>query len=536
MSIDQIFSLKWQPVEIRSALKSKLSSNEIVSFVIAYLDKTVPLRMGPCCYRFDTQDFGVQIVKLELPQQQPDVGENLSLDDYMKVMESLKDASEEVRDEMTRKFSTLLLGARNCFDEHAQQVTEKIGIEILFRTIASAQIYIRDWYFAHAGQMLRSNNAVDPSAYHQLSLRLQNDPWHPASRTRHDLYQTFGAAGVVLKARVPNVFKNAKDAPFFFEGGNVFVVTHPQNPGKKIGLIGRYGFLMALLQLRGNGFFKSDKFQKFLADFGSSMTKQELLVEAEEMDLHGLLNDDLKHLDKNKLKPLQWLQETDKVVTRYAAQKEFLKGIIAEHFGLAGQGSQDVVLIEPLSYHLDTFMLPGPKKSFFVQSFALSLDFLGRIKVYAKRFNLTTEDLRILDRLMQAAKKLHQELGPIVDRVHDQLQACGFTVIPSPGLFQDQEAGYQPHYGANFFNAVTSYSGKDKKYHYMAFGIKIGQNLGNALMDMWGAFLRQYQANIVVHYVGDGNGFEQTTKIWTENKAGVHCLALPTAQKSHIDG
>lgn len=540
MAIDRIFSLKYQPPLIRHTLQSCLNSHEVVSFVLAYLDKTVALRRGPCCYRYDTQDFGVQIDRLEIGQVLDPENRMLQLAAY--------DMGE----------------GWNCFDNHAYQLAMHFGFAIKMR-IVTGNPYIRDWLYPLNGRMVKPDNADVYQAWARISLAAFANRFHPRSQTKHPLYQKICGVGFLEEVSNPSIVvrgpqTNVQKADFYFEGGNVFVVTNPKNPGQKLCLIGRNGFMLALLQLRSSGFFDDNRyltkarFQALVDEIERKLTPEMRSAHLLEMRQHLVIVEDhqpeaLKadKMPKDVVACQQYVLELakidlppkDKAVAQYVVQKEILRALIGLQFGLSDKFdlkvADDIVIIEPLNYHLDTFICPGPKSSFFVQNYELGLDFLNRLKVHAKRFNLTADDLKILDRLIAAAEDHHKKLGHIVAKIEDQLNKAGFTVIPAPGVFYDQEKDYHPEYGANFFNSVTGYSAKTKRYYYMALGIKIGQNLGEALMKMWEAFLKQYQTGVDVHYLGDDGSFEETTQFWSMLGAGFHCKSLATIRQSRLE-
>lgn len=541
MSVNSIFSLNSNSL-ISPSVLAHLPASTVTELVLTYLGHLVELRKGNFCYRFDTQDFGVQV-------------------DCLDVIE------------VTNPLET--------FETDLRRFSQALGFGLRIRRTEGQSPYLRDWFYPIDGYELMSNTAHAYLGYVRLSVASDHDPLHPSSRTKHPAYQTICGTTALPNVKPP-LSATAKKNDFFVEGGNIFVVSDPKNPQRKKALIGRHGFMMALLQLRATGFFEKNKYvteaqyQALIEKYSKGLTKKMMKGEKEverpsdelnhytaEMVQLMILQEDLVpavfHKDKIPQSeedcskylttveeavtfPLKDWRPAKIAVARYLAQKEILMRLIALQFKLWDKppsfdqlNSDDVILIEPLSYHLDTVMRPGPKGSFFVQSYELCLDFLQRLKAHAQTFNLSAKDLKILDRLIKAADDLNKQLGPIVTAVKNQLEAAGFTVIPAPGMFNDQEEGYNSDHEANFFNSVSGYSRITKRYYYLLLGTKIGDHLGDALMKIWTVFLRQYQPTIDVFYVGNNGQFDTTSIWWTRDRSGLRCCTLTAAQQSRID-
>lgn len=205
--------------------------------------------------------------------------------------------------------------------------------------------------------------------------------------------------------------------------------------------------------------------------------------------------------------------------------------------------AEDLLSIPQAAYHLDCFMRPGPKGSVFLQDYGVCGALLREMDGRAEALGLSQADQEILVRYRQVAKELDEQIGPLLSKVKQILEASDFVVIPTPGAFYDLVSSEEPlqSQGMNFLNAVTGWSDRAGSYFYIASGAQAGDHLGRAMMQAFAAFVRAYQPDTQVHFVGHSpehpeDFSEAMLQMNDVNcQAGVHCFSFEFETASHTD-
>jgi len=245
-----------------------------------------------------------------------------------------------------------------------------------------------------------------------------------------------------------------------------------------------------------------------------------------------------------KMNQEQLLQAKPLVVT-YLAQKEMSRKFMAADFSMK---EEDLHFIPEVRYHLDTFMRPGPKGSFFVQSFEMAHELLTTLLQNANKLGINDSDITILKRYLKTSEELGQQLKPLLEKTRDELKKGGFIVIDTPALFFDPSPSFQEHedtrtvpcYNVNFINAISGWSKKNQQYYYITNGAQSGDKLGKILMEAFKAFLNSYVPGIQVYFTGyDPVNPDDYSQVWLwtssfELQAGVHCFSKELKTASHI--
>lgn len=526
----------------------------------------VGLSQAPFHYRGNTHDFGVQIqellfacptANLQIPPNQE--REKIKVDHFAK---------------------------------NISQVGDIEGFNVRFST---KQHFVRDSFIplgdgTHALPNFSTDTIRSLECCDSLALVTQSKAIY---RSNH--FYLYGAMGITQQfssislREYQELFPgDGYQLPYYLEGGNYYLASNAQ--GKKKLLMG-----MDLLYCTLNQFRRENYFHRFPRQMaGLSKRVESRVTNADypniltEMHAQGLLNDvpgvgsglikkieesilvlnvfkanKFSHLDhptKNpyyslavstgRYQPLNLtadvIHKTKDRMIEYLTQKEFTKFILAESFKM---NLSEFHLIAQLLYHLDTFMRPGPKGSFFVQSFEMCLDILKMIAEIKDVLKLTSKDCEMLSRYAKTSEELAKQLKPLLDSVSQVLGNAGFVVIPTPALFFDASPSFEQlnkdtldvvSYNVNFLNAISGWSEKTKRFYYIVTGAQLGDTLGQLLMQMYRHFLESYVQDIHVHYVGynpdqpddfsEGMGFSSR---WG-TLAGVHCLSCELKTASHV--
>lgn len=386
---------------------------------------------------------------------------------------------------------------------------------------------------------------------------------------------------------------------FFFEGGNCYRSSNASGRSKL--LLGSDLFPIILNQLRAEKFFdQPDIFlEKAAKTIQSTLTTEKIHLTISEMYAQGLLasnkgcekglitKEELSNIFSERVKlfkrttdsflsatssssssssstdqsgdhhlldlgialgyykPLAITQtQIDKcasIAAKYLAQKEIVTELLARTFSIE---KRDVIAIPQADYHLDIFMRPGPKGSYFVQDYQTCIALLQDIQTHQEALGLSLRDREMLERYIKTATKLHSEIGPMLYSVQEILKKSGFYVIPTPALFYDtspEEGMDGTTYTVNFMNSLTGWSEKNQHYFYIATGAEVGDQLGSLLMDSFAQFLNSYQERIVVHFVGHDSAqpphFTEGMR-WNNrygSQAGPHCFGLNLETATHRD-
>ncbi len=366
------------------------------------------------------------------------------------------------------------------------------------------------------------------------------------------------------------------EANFDFEGGNAIKMTNSK--GKVKFLLGSIHQLVTLNQHRLNPSLAEKMKQEI--DSKMQLDKKEIRAIAEEMYAQGLLkvsgntgfiaaektaevnykqmqkgfthSSDPHNHDFRKtavklgvFKPFVWSEEIEKevreLVTKYVQQKLLVQKETAKSLGVS---TEDVIYLPEAAYHLDMFLKPGPN-GMFVQDYGFCLDVLEAIKAKATELKLTKNDKIQLDNYIASAKKFRSEFGPLLDNVKNILAKADIPVIPMPGWFIDNSKKMNggditvQTQSSNFINALSGFSDKTNKYFYITTGCKVGDRLGDVVMDTFHAFLNHYVPGIEVYFVGRNpkNYRDFTPAMQIVNSplstAGVHCLTFELQTANH---
>lgn len=494
--------------------------DKIAPLVKEYLFKRK--KKGPFCSRCDTNDFGIQIERLRFgyPARTifgPDmeaVAKQLGfqLDYTIEEWFYPRDNFVRIEHQKSKTGRTLIL----------QPLSDTIQTSIH-----------RVWESANS----RNPNAVSGSA---SSMTLYHDA------AINDYMEMF-----------PNDVP--WKSPWYFEGGNLFYVSHPTDPNRNAVLMGEESLLMAVVNARREKFFDTDNkvqtvamFRKRVKEIEAGLTDDEVFKTAKEMYLLGLLKfkneersilldmgttikDAVNNAPQRKvskevrekelaaskeeyLKAVHLVADHRRgadtfaipevrkpwvkgVVAKFLAQKETIKLMFAYMFRTLDKipRVEDVIVIPQLDYHLDCFLKPGPGNIIFLQDYLLCRDMLLQILEYADALQLTEEDRKLVQDYIKEAERLAAKMEPLAAEVRKVLEAAGFNVIATPAAFSDSESKEKPIH-INLINAISGSSKNTGRYYYIVAGVTVGDNLGDAIMLMIRSFFKRYE--IDVYFVG----------------------------------
>jgi hypothetical protein len=533
-----------------------------------------PLKNGFSCYNKNTNDFGVAIKSLMFTKPNGD------------------------SDELHKHFLKTGLKVDH-FAKNLTQLANQFGFELVF---SKYQYVLRDHLLRLPdGKCLTFAISLNtPVAIERCESRAMYYRAKASYQTDHFVFKgSLGSANShssKATAELQEYFEYPKEAiptlRFYIEGGNLYSLTN--SFGHNVVLIGEDVLYIALNQMRRDGFFKNEELS--LRDPIKEYTKElkndpAFLKETlEEMYVQGLLKEGVgikkgfidregnekichkyDHFRKKKGKvpysnggnpyieqaikmglfipfeiPEQDLIKGLEIAASYLAQKDMTQFVIGKSFSVP---SKRVVFVPQLDYHLDVFMRPGPKGSLFVQDYSFCLEFLEEINSKADVFLLSDLDKMMLKRYLETAQKLSRELGPLTKKIKGTLSSAGFTVIPAPGIFYDVSPdlfGYSdPNIVStshlNFLNAITGWSEKENSYFYFVTGAGVGDKLGEVLMRSYEDFIKRYQPNTQVHFIGHDpdhpKDFAEGMR-WLNRRGsqlGPHCLSFELETASHED-
>ena len=516
------------------------------SYDLSFLDSLfaahfIKLPNNPFTYTA-TDDFGIEIKKLMLPKPYDD------------------------RDEQ-HKEAFLKIGLK--FDHVIKNMVffaKKLGFEVVFSKdqycLRDSLIRVPEGVFAvkHSeSTALAIDRCCSRSLYccDSASFLTDHPFFHSKSGVAHELLPL---ASIDLSTFFGHPKGEVPTVHFYMEGGNHYVMTN--KVGQKFILAGLDILYVALNQMRRDGVFKKLVIEEcIIKDFEKKLLNADFLMQTlEEMYATGLLASgkgmekgfvtsfeinilrDIKinqssYHDLAKQKKfyvplnLSSQQKTKgiKIAAEYLAQKEYTKGFVAKTFGV-----DYVCFVPQLDYHLDVFMCPGPKGSIFVQDYSFSVKFLEKIWDQREALSLTPLDLVHLKRYLETAQKLSRELGALNTKVKEELSKAGFYVISTPGLFYDvlPDDTNPTTFNLNFINAVTGWSSKTKTHYYLTMGAGVGDHLGAALMSSFEKFIKSYQPDIQIGFLGydpdNVKDFSEGMR-WLNRRgsqAGPHCLSF----------
>jgi hypothetical protein len=343
------------------------------------------------------------------------------------------------------------------------------------------------------------------------------------------------------------------EVPFYFEGGDVFTLTNLLN--KRTVFMGKSQLAVIHCSWRlAKMFDKEEIIQKTGGISKEAITKKltELSNEkvreiAAEMYALGLILDGVGCLfaDKEveevpvfKLTNEQF-QKVKPIVAKFMVERQIVLQLLSENFAVP---SEDIHFVPEACYHLDTFMMPGPGRIVFVQDYKLCLNLLSSIQKNAQAFLLTPADQILLNRYIFATQGLQKELGELIQKVQDCIKKAHFHVVGIPGFFADVPVEPYPTSHIHFLNGISGWSSKNKRPYFITLGAKAGDNLGNVLMGLFAAFLKEYEPSLHVHFVGrnqkNPKDFSPSRMWWNgggsgSSDAGVHCLSFDESADSH---
>lgn len=395
-------------------------------------------------------------------------------------------------------------------------------------------------------------------------------------------------AGLDLAERFGANIKEVPSLRFYMEGGNHYLMTN--TAGVKVALLGEETLSTALSQMREDGifndpfldlkpsvafyrkeFFKRPDFLKMTLEemyvqgfLAKGPCKEKGLISPEEISSILQLCDSEKKngccdssLKKNPYlavaeqfgyyRPLDFskLQLKDEIegAATYLAQMEMTKMIIAASFSV---DLKQLVFVPQLDYHLDIFLRPGPDGSIFVQDYSLCVKLLNEILSQSDALGLSADDIRMLKRYRDTADQLERELGPLSRLVKKKVEEAELRAIPAPGVFYDASPHLlnpeKPHealtFNLNFLNAITGWSSSSKSHFYLATGAGVGDRLGGVLMSAFEQFLKAYQPDVQVCFLGydpeNKSDFSEGMR-WLNrmgSQLGPHCLSFALETKA----
>lgn len=255
--------------------------------------------------------------------------------------------------------------------------------------------------------------------------------------------------------------------------------------------------------------YRNGQISQEVKNLAPNQTDMAMIKTGEEMNAMGLI---LKFQPKANTRLQAITQE-------YLGQKRFVKEVLWPM-----EFEVDPISIETITqaaYHLDVFMKPGPNGSMFLQSYEKDIELLESI---SKNIKLTERDQKIVNTCLNETRKLIQELKPIYAQVKHQLSNAGFSIIETPGLFHCIDNNKR--LDCNFINALSGWSKQTERFYYICLGTKLGDNLGNILMESFRSFMEHHVSPIQVYFIGynSDNQFNEAD-FFNNNKAGgVHCM------------
>jgi hypothetical protein len=523
-------------------------------------------------YNKNTNDFGLKITKLRCVKPHDSPVKKMEEKKPPTLKSKAKPESALAMPEVAA--ATFFYGAQNL-----QQFAKELGFTLNFSV---CQYHVRDHLFrARDGKIVtfpQSESiplALDRSMSRALYLRS-----HPVFLTCHDRFRDAPGGSIGLwengAVDLEAISGTAPTSRFYFEGGNLYKVTHPLDSKRNKVFIGEFSYMLALNQLRIEKVFDelSEVIEKTAKSIQAKLTAKETAEIAEEMYAQGLLKPDGKNgfMDNSQfghvilagrkmlkgdsqenhflkvaqmakfISPFTWteahIKKAAPLVAKYVTQKEILKEMIGMTFGAQ---TADVHIIPQVEYHLDCFMRPGPQGSMFLQDFGVCLDVLKQIHTHAEALQLTAQDRKILERYMQTAEQLQKELSPLLSKARAEIEKAGYTVFPTPGVFHDVSPNTlkdSPKCNMNFLNAITGWSDKANSFYYIAAGGQAGDRLGQILMKSFELFVNQY-AKTRVCYIGENpdkpGDFQEARNWWnTDFQAGPHCFTFEEETESYL--
>ncbi len=337
------------------------------------------------------------------------------------------------------------------------------------------------------------------------------------------------------------------------EGGNVFIATN-RNGVVKV-LIGEDSLTMTHLLLRRIGFFKSPPgFYAKMAEDSREMPndniKQMFWSDAIPSVIEGISEKYRQELTDLEVKQLLYemnamelivnmnvrdLEGAREIVSVFQAQREFITTLLwPAEFGVT---ADNIVVLPQMAYHLDVFLKPAPG-GVFLASHKASNFTLANILTSDLVFSLSAGDRALINEYIDEGARLLKEMKPIYDRVYALLDAADFDIIETPAAFySSRERDITEQISVNFINGFSAFSQQNQRPFYVTLGAKIGDRLGDLIMDEFSSFMQKQVPGIEVHFVGrkqESDGADYSAAMSFFNRpgcsAGAHCLTFELTQ------
>lgn len=341
-------------------------------------------------------------------------------------------------------------------------------------------------------------------------------------------------------------YKNGRQINIPIEGGDIYALTNSH--GKRKLFVGQELATLIHCYMRFD-----EGFKQRAKEGRTPYSEEEIEKAAEEMYSMGLLKNkngtsgfiSFEDRKNQNFKPpvFTYNQLNKDSAVSYLQQKEYVLELIARTFKL---DFQDLHIMPQLAPHLDFFMTPGPNHTIFLQDYAVTHKLLLAMKENGHELKLTEKDLGLLEQYIAVAERLEKEVGPLLVKAKKEIENAGFTVLPTPGIFNDWSSFKEPQKDTHhvlFMNGISGWSTKNKRPYFVTLGAEVGDQLGVAMMRLFENFLKEYQPDIQVHFVGydpqNPTDYSEAM-IWinVRNKtpprwAGVHCVTFEDTASDH---
>ena len=524
-------------------------------------DRTI-LPLDSFLYQQGTHDFGLEIRKIRFarPINLDNPAERAAVEiagvNVHYIAHNIRELSRKLEIELTETSATY------CVRDYWIRISDSQGERSVACLISDKEIIDKAVERSISYSVWKKRSSLSLVG-HQFFCNALGFPAHPIPRkvAMNDGLNACGALG------------------FYFEGGNYFCATSQER--EKHLFVGEESLHIIFKQ-------PSARWTAYQKEQERLMTEKEVRDTLEEMYYQGLLQPS-PGMDKgiftaenrNKVWPLfgpyqktvnpeqdlKGLAEKVKMITpfdpssaqikegreiaaKYVMQKRAVKEQLAESFQVS---IENMHFLPQLGYHLDTFMRPGPKGSFFVQDYGLTGDVIQQVLQHKLELGLTFQEIETCKNYLEVASTCDRKLRIQLKEVRDTLAKAKFAVLKAPGVFYDTSPTQEEvptsletdHLlktnNINFLNSITGYSQKTGRFYYIASGAQVGEEnrLGTILMQIFREYLKGYVPDIDVCYVGGNsekiNDFSEGTSLWNKlsSQFGPHCLSVEEETRSH---
>lgn len=464
--------------------------------------------------------------------------------------------------------------ASTSFGVSLKKVCAHLGISL---ELADEDYYPRDHFFSMPNGTFKTSlkharikEFVQKAYCKSRTFEQDGDSCHPCRL----LSVTIGKVGhldTTEQGRARSVpVPTAGPISFYGEGGNQFVMTNRQ--GERCLLIGRIQKDITRLLLRADTDFKKRAERERLPAPELSRLYRVL----HKMFAQGLLKINEKEglCDEqtyNRLLLKIWTQRLEKwpdatplslaqlikakkpfpqgelklgaydAAVRYLKQSRLVRRIIADDYHIA---ENRVAFLPNICYHLDCFLMPGPGHSVFLADFELARKLLEFLKAQAFLWDLSERDIHMLEIYISTAESFYVKMNPLIAKIKARLDQLHIGYIPTPGLFfyesrelYDFASKAPMQLPLTFFNAVTGFSTQTRRFFYLCERQRVGDHLGELLMDAFTLFLKRVVADIDVFFIGNHQDqgprlYNHLGDVYALAQGGLHCLTLPTETAS----